>query len=60
MSTVVLKAEVDHQLTNVLLDSGAGLSIIDSESLKRLQYCVGSRFYGKIWINDSRFPAQLS
>ena len=36
MSTVVLKAEIDNHLTNVLLDSGAGVSIIDSESLKRL------------------------
>ena len=36
MSTVVLKAIIDNHLTNVLLDSGAGVSIIESESLKRL------------------------
>ena len=36
MSTVVLKAIIDNHLTTALLDSGAGVSIIDSESLKRL------------------------
>ena len=32
-----MKAELNGQLTNVLLDSGAGVSIIDERSLKRLK-----------------------
>ncbi len=36
MSTVVLKAEIDNQSTNVLLDSGVRVCVIDSESLQRL------------------------
>ena len=37
VSTVILKAELNGQLTNVLLDSGAGVSIIDERSLNRLK-----------------------
>ena len=37
VSTVILKAELNGQLTNMLLDSGAGVSIIDERSLNRLK-----------------------
>ena len=53
VSTVILKAELNGQLTNVLLDSGAGVSIIDERSLNQLKGSVEKFHVGENLIDAS-------
>lgn len=39
LSTVVLGAEIEWMLTNVMLDSGAWVSVINSKVLRKLNIC---------------------